>query len=175
MTAGPGETWGKDWGRKWVERKAARHGERCSLVKLQSERERCLLQISQSDLQAWYSPESEESTVYFLLAQCSDMSLLFSVFPVEFCCWWRGLRVVCIRGCQTSRIACSLCCTLQICATAVRNLNQEKALLSYSWIQAWCLVSSSIWHDIKFVYQICYCGRKNRLPLQSHQENGDRH
>lgn len=68
-----------------MERKAGRQGESCGFIK-QSERERCRLQISQTDLQAQYRPESEASTECFLPAQCSDMSVLFLQLPVEFCC-----------------------------------------------------------------------------------------
>ncbi len=58
-------------------------GGKLYLRESQSERERCRLQMSQTDLQAQYRPESGVLTVYFLPAQCSDMSTLFSVFPVE--------------------------------------------------------------------------------------------
>lgn len=89
MTAGSGDTRGKkrttaersECGGKQGDRERER--ESCSAVNLYSKRERCRLQISHTDSQqARYRPESEASTVYFLPAQRSDMSVSLSVLPV---------------------------------------------------------------------------------------------
>ncbi len=158
--------------------------ESCSLVKLQSERERCRLQIRQTDLQARYRPESEASAVYFLPAQCSDMSMLFSVFPVG---GGQGSLYLRLKF-QTSRILIFI--MINLCfyfrssdsslfaffwprRTFSRCRERKRCSLMAGFEAEHC---SSIWHvhqrGIKFVYQIW--GR-SRSPPQSRQENAVGH
>lgn len=77
------------WGQERLEEKAGEEsewrGKSCSLVKF-SVRQRCLLQITQTDLWAQHRPESEVFIVCFLPAWCAAMLVLFKVFPGKYCC-----------------------------------------------------------------------------------------
>lgn len=86
MTAGSGETRGKDWGRKRAGRKVGRRGnwgrESCGFVNLQPERERCRLQISKTDLQ--YEPNIDQSP---RLRLCVSFQPSILICPCCFGCF----------------------------------------------------------------------------------------